>query len=1047
MSNLVRWPGRMSPVLILCAASVLPCLSKTVVFWQDGFPTVDSQPISKPVLERALAGSQLSFASIDELASGGLLQNSDLLVLPYGSAFPERAWKSMHEFLLGGGDLLVLGGRPFRVPVRSDHGFAQAPPEDAYAREIGLLHTYEAPSYASFNPDAANREPGGQTSQFAWREGYSFLPNLHLQPEKVFVLESRHLDGLGYMINSEGEKSSAPVVVVNHLGSAAGNSVGSRWVFLDFQPAPGFWETPDGLSLLGSAAGYARAGALLLSVELQFSTAKRGETPSAVLHFDNPHAREPGAKQSGQCTVELASGNSAIARRMIDCTSSFVDQAIDFPNSLAPGFYNVRATYLNSAGKPASIYQNGFWVEDENLLKSGPQLGVDKDFLTRDGHPFFPFGTNYFSTESNGWDFSGPRNAYVWERDFANMEKHNVSFVRTGVWGGQMKITDSPDGGVSERFLRNVEAYLLCANRHHIAVNFTFFAFDPQSTLRVGQNNPVMLLPGSNPYLDPVTIRAEQNYMLSIVNRFKDVPFLSWDLINEPSFSNPKALWHGNTPSNDPAELHAWHEWLLKKYGEPGKLATAWSFTPDQLGSFDSVPLPSAADLSADLENGDAGMVRAFDYNLFAQDSFSRWVQQMVSAIRGTGSQQLIDVGQDEGGVENRVLNQFYARSGISFTTNHTYRQNQALLWDSFAAKAPGVASIVGETGYQPITYPNGNWHFDESSGFSLIEQKWAAGFASGTSGALSWDWDREIYFGIERSDGSAKIWEPLMRDMGDFAKKAGPYATTLVAPDVAVVLPQSLQLSVFNHLSIEAQQKCLRALYGYARTDAYAVGEDQIDLLGHPKLIIVPSPWVLESHAWEVIVGAVKAGATLLISGRFDLDPHFRETSRPSEIGIAYEPRMLDLVENRLAWPQGAGELEYGEQKTNYLQRAELPDGQTFVQKQIGSGTVLFSALPLEVNDNLKAVGEVYKYALKVAKVSAAYSTDMGDPALSICPTRFPHATLYVLSSQSDAGEVSFEDARSKKQFNVRLLPGRAALLLIGEDGKVLASYNALGH
>ena len=238
-----------------------------------------------------------------------------------------------------------------------------------------------------------------------------------------------------------------------------------------------------------------------------------------------------------------------------------------------------------------------------------------------------------------------------------------------------------------------MEAYLLCARRHNIAVNFTFFAFDPQTTLR-REDNPLTLLPGGNPYIDPITIRAEQNYMLSIVNRFKDVPYLCWDLINEPSFSNPKHIWHGNTPNGDPSELNAWHVWLRQQYGDLAKLASAWSTTPDQLGSFDAVPLPAEADLALNLEHGESGQVRALDYNLFAQKTFSHWVAIMISAIRGAGSNQVIGVGQDEGGVQNRVLNQFYGVAGLSFTTNHTYRQNDALLWDSLASKVPEFRTL-----------------------------------------------------------------------------------------------------------------------------------------------------------------------------------------------------------------------------------------------------------------------------------------------------------------------------------------------------------------
>ena len=170
--------------------------------------------------------------------------------------------------------------------------------------------------------------------------------------------------------------------------------------------------------------------------------------------------------------------------------------------------------------------------------------------------------------------------------------------------------------------------------------------------------------------------------------------------------------------------------------------------------------------------SGNPRQVRAVDYNLFAQDMFSDWVHSMVAMIRGTGSRQLIDVGQDEGGVTDRVLNQFYGGAGVSFTTNHTYWQDDALLWDSVAAKRPGIPNITGETGYQPVWAPDGTWRYDEFTGLGLTERKWALGFAAGSSGAMQWDWDREVDFGMKRSDGSAKVWENKMRDLGEFAQQ-----------------------------------------------------------------------------------------------------------------------------------------------------------------------------------------------------------------------------------------------------------------------------------
>ncbi len=844
------------------------------------------------------------------------------------------------------------------------------------------------------------------------------------------------------MRNSEGDAIAAPVVAFSHIGPRAGEMMGSRWVFLDFEPDTGFWESSEGILLMRAAANWAQQGATAFSLETQYGTLRPGEMPEIAIHVRNGSRERENLPQTGSVRVDLLKADHVIASSEVPISGVLGDQRVEFQKALQPGFYTLRGTYTEG-GATRALAQNGFWVEDSTALSTGPALGVHGDFLSIDGKPFFPFGTNYFTTEDNGWDFSGPRNAAVWERDFADMEKHGVSFVRTGVWGGQIRFVSMGEGGVTERFLRNVEAYLLCARRHHIAVNFTFFAFDPQTTLRLSEDSPSAFLPGSNPYLDPVTVRAEQNYLLSIVERFKDVPDLCWDLINEPSFSNPRRLWHGNTPNGDAAELTAWRAWLQEKYGTLQNLAVAWSVTPDQLQSFDSVPLPSDADLAMNLEHGQVGQVRAGDYNLFAQDMFARWVKTMVAAIHSTGSKQLIDVGQDEGGVENRLLNQFYAGAGVSFTANHTYRANSALLWDSLAAKVVGVPNIVGETGYQPIILPNGDWHFDEMTGFSLIERKWAAGFAAATSGALSWDWAREIYFGIKRSDGSNKTWVNMMRDMGSFAKRAEAYATGLIQPEVAIVLPQSLQLSEFNQLAIQAQQNCVRALYGYARSEAYAVGEDQMERLGNPKLIIVPSPWILTEKSWDALLQKVNDGAVLLISGRFDQDAHFNATNRAEAAGLPYAPGELFTRDNEIAWPGGTAHLIYSGTKTDLLERAVFADGKTFEEKSIGKGKILFAAFPLELNDNLEAVGQIYSYALAVAGVTPVYSSTVRDAGILISPTRFPHATLYAVSSETDETKISFTDERTRKQFSSELSPGRAALLLVDDSGNVVASYN----
>jgi hypothetical protein len=186
-----------------------------------------------------------------------------------------------------------------------------------------------------------------------------------------------------------------------------------------------------------------------------------------------------------------------------------------------------------------------------------------------------------------------------------------------------------------------------------------------------------------------------------------------------------------------------------------------------------------------------------------------------------------------------------------------------------------------------------------------------------------------------------------------------------------------------------------------------------------------------------------VQDGAVLLVTGPFGDDAHFHATDRQDSAGLPYINGPLTVRDNLFHFPGGDETLEYSGMKTTVLSRAILPNGEDWVEKPVGKGRILFSALPLELNGNLQAVADVYRYALKVAKIAPVYSTTLTDSGILICPTLFPKATLYVLTSESNQSQASFEDLRSGRKFSGTLPSGRAALLLVGTDGKLLATYN----
>ncbi len=985
----------------------------TVVFWQEGFPSIETQPIERTALEAALPSA--AFENLEQLSLGA----SSLLVLPYGSAVPVAAWPRIQAFLDAGGNLLVLGGRPLYVPVsRSQGKFIPGTPENTYSRRIGIPYAWEVPRK--------------DFVRFGWARELTGLPDVHVRARRAFAGAE---EGIGYLLDSGGEYAAAVVAKGDRIDPYAR---GGRDVFLMFDPEPGYWSSEDGLKLIRWAAQYALAGVRWVRVEMQNATIAEGEVPQALVQVRNVR----GAGLPGSVRVELSSGGTILDSIVLTGSEKgdTVAAPVVFNRKLAPGFYSVRAIYRE--GATAESHITGFWIRDLNLLASSAPLGVSGDYFTRAGTPFLPLGVNYFNTDRYGGWLVGSGSPWAWERDFSDMERKGITFVRTGIWDGSADSTDHVSGGATERFLRTLEAFLHSAARHHIQVQFTLFAFDPQTVRRGATATVPHLGPGSNPYTDPVAVAYEERWVRSLVERFRGVPSLSWDLINEPSFSNPRRIWR-TVPNGDATEAAAWNAWLEKHYGSPERLAEAWGAPAEEL-RFGSIPLPTDSQLEFARE-GQLGQVRAVDYNLFAQDAFKEWVSRMVAAIRAAGSRQMIAVGQDEGGVLNRPLNQFYGGAGVDFTVNHSWWQDDALLWDSVAAKRPGLPNLIGETGAQQVWKLDSSWRWDEAGAANLVERKLALGFAARNAGALLWQWARgDEPFGIQRSDGSNKIWMSTLEGLARFASQASPYAAGGEPPEVAIVLPQSLQLSVYNRFAIAAQQRCVRALFHDARAVAYVVGEYQINLLGNPKLIILPSPWLFSQPAWNAILARVRDGATLLISGRIDLDEHYRSHSRAEELGLPYRPGLLDAREHMLSLAGHELPLTYPGEAATYLERGVLEDGSDFSVRPFGRGAVLYFPLPLEMNENLDSLGAVYRFALDRAKVAPLYRTDVRDPGILICPTRLESATLYVLTSESGAPrKVAFTDVASGKQFATTLAPGRAALALIRHDGTIAAAYN----
>src|SRR5271169_390275 len=96
--------------LLMALSAMAQSAPSTVIFWENGFPVADTSAPDRATLA-ALPNSH--FASAQRLAGALSSAGTKLLVLPYGSAFPEEAWPTIYAYLQRGGNLLTVGGRPF----------------------------------------------------------------------------------------------------------------------------------------------------------------------------------------------------------------------------------------------------------------------------------------------------------------------------------------------------------------------------------------------------------------------------------------------------------------------------------------------------------------------------------------------------------------------------------------------------------------------------------------------------------------------------------------------------------------------------------------------------------------------------------------------------------------------------------------------------------------------------------------------------------------------------------------------------------------------
>lgn len=1017
---------------------------RVAVFFETGFPSIDVEPTPESAIREALAGIDVEFLGASRLSTDLDASRFDVLVMPFGSAFPEASWPAILRFLEAGGSWVNLGGRPFAIGVTGGTGIWHAGHESsACYKALGFTHIFEVPvsDVASWVvPGGATPAPPA-TLAAGFRADVVYAADIRLTNTKRFPDEDGsdgqregRVQPLVVGLDHAGTPVAAPVVRVDRL---AGRFNGGAWLLAIVKGR----LAPSSVRTLVEAASL---GALELSARPTFAGYQPGEAPTIEVALRRPRAAgsESPPARATVTLVDPADGTTTTIETSLAGPSALATARVPFSTLQRPlgrGLHEVRVSVkVEVPGSPDATVRldcaTGFWVYDAAMLFGGRRLVATKDGFTRNGRPFPVVGTTYMASDVHRQFLLEP-NPHLWNRDFAAMKAAGVNLVRTGIWTG-WKVYMPEVGRMDEAAMRALDVFLLTARKHDIPVIFTLFAFLPEAW------------GGDNPYLDKRAVSAQRAFASILAQRYAKTDDLAWDLINEPSFSSATQLWK-TRPNGDASESAAWQQWLSARYGvsggDPGAAARrAWGAAPDE-----GTGLPTLDDFADRNLFGAARPRKAADYKRFSQDLFTEWVRQVAGALRGNGNRaQLITVGQDEGGLSERPNPLFFGRE-VDFTCMHTWWNNDALAWDAMLSKLPDRPMLVEETGLMRYERTDGTPWRTEAQGAALLERKLAIAVGAGGSGFVQWIWntnpymasDNEAGIGFFRADGTARPeLAPFIRISRFLTDHGGQFRGREIE-DVVLVVPHSQMFSPRSH-AVEATQRAVRVLTNHVHVQARAVSEYRLDdTLGAPRLIIAPSPRVLTGAAWQGLLAAVEKGATLLVTGIIDADEQWHTVERTRALGLSAMFRPVSGHES-VVIDGTTYHLGFRGDRLERLETAFVAGDTPAVVHHVvrGKGAILWMPVPVELSDSLDATSALYRAALARSGVQRAVDVEPADGSVFVGATTFAEAVLVVLASESGTDRDLTVSLRAAPVTKVRLRAGRAMLLLFDRaSGKLL--------
>lgn len=1032
----------------------------TLLFYDEGFPSavghrVDAAKLS--AVGRTVGADGLSEA-LRESGAGCFVN----LHAPY---FPKEAWPELLAYLKRGGGLISIGGTPFKQPVRREDGGWRAEAEQtAYHRQLRIHETLPVRTASVVRLAASEDIPlfSGHEELFDPHDTWNLVPHATRSSDLPHQMGSSgpmdaHVYALLKGVTTDGRETAAPAVLWENT---KGDFAGGRWLFIGQPLGERFWAD-GGSEALAEWAKFCAAGVTELWLKTGYAAYEPGERAMLTLQAQTlgrwpdssaseGHGRG-GRNWSFRLSVSRLGDADAVWTREIASavTKELGMVRIPLPFEVETGLYEAVCRAESEDGE-VRILRQGFWGHDAELLADGAPVKRGRDYFEKDGRPLPVVGMTYMASDV-ARKFLFLPNASVWDRDMAQMKRAGINWIRTGIWTAYRNVMQV-DGQASEEVLRAVDSFLLTAKKHGLQVTFTFFSFTPEPW------------EGLHPYMDPRSVEAQKRFIRSIVSRHRSTTNVDWDLINEPSFTDPANIFAvGPRSCGDPYEKAAFSEWLRVRHGRIELLQERWNMTPEELPDFASAVPPRAEAINFDVQDMRDGKrgTRWLDYALFSMDMHNRWIRQLSGAIKEACPDHLVTVGQDEALRDQRPSPFFYGEE-VDYTTVHSWWLNDDLVWDGLFAKTPDKPNLVQETGIMYVENPNGTAKRSEEELRSLLERKYAYAFATGGAGAVQWIWNPNVYMdnaneshiGALRADGTEKPEALVSYDFGRFMAEIRDLFRDRRLEDAAVVFPYANDFSN-RRLAFDATTKLTRVWTYELKAPFRAVSSYHLDALvkAPARLIVLPSPHNMEEGTLERLVEiAASSGATLLVTGPLSLDAYWHPMASPALAHLTGPYRLANVLrEESLRIGGERVSVSFGARRIAETFKEVSEDGPAgpaaLVETPLGDrgGRLIWCPLPVELNMRSEPLFLLYRYAREIAGCVSEMEWIRGGelPGIFGRKLRFRDGALFIFVSEYGADtEVAVRDPETGARYAFRLESERSFLFAADANGGLLSVY-----